>query len=386
MNCPSRPIYMDYLATTPVDPRVVEVTSRTMRDEFGNPNSADSWYGRRAAAILDTARCHVAQLVGSHSRCVHFLSGATAAITIALQHAVMALSPAQPLCVALSPIEHHAVLDAVSKHADAGHIRVRWLNVSSTGQPDLDDVRSALANNVRLVIAMAANNEIGTISPVEDICRLVSEANASILVDATQAVGKVHLAVDAWDIDYLVLSGHKMYGPKGIGAIALGQNVVRPQLMQMLMPAGTPNVHGIAGLGEASRLRLAEMKDDEPRIAALRDRLEERLCEAIPDVVINGDRACRLAGSLHIAVPGILADAVLARLHECLTLSTRAACRTGTQEPSHVLRGIGLREDLQECALRFGLGKFTTDSEVVSGAALLLDAMSAVRAASATRS
>lgn len=373
----SRPVYLDYHATTPVDPRVAEVVRHALLEAFGNANSREHQYGDEAAALVDGARSHVAVLVGAETEQVQFTSGSSDAIRRAIFHAAMRAG-SRPLQVVASSVEHRAVLDVLASLHVAGRAHVRKAPVDERAQLDLDALGD-LARGADLVCVMAANNEVGTVYPVEEVARIARDAGAAVLVDATQAAGRLDLQVNAWGVTYLSLSAHKIYGPKGVGALVIGG---------LEMPEdehGTPNVPGIAGLGEACRLRCAERAEDEPRIAAMRDRLESLLAEHVPGLVVNGDRENRLSGNLHVSARGIPNDAVLARLHRSVALSTGAACTSGSPEPSHVLRAMGLHAELQEGALRIGLGKFTTLQEVELAAERIAEAIGSVRAALAHR-
>ena len=369
------PIYLDYHATTPVDPRVVHVISETLLSTFGNPHSVDHSYGDAARRVVDAARQEVAALVGAEPPGVVFTSGATEAIQLALAHACSTRAPSRALRVVSSPVEHRAMLDALADLESSGRADLRFLSVDRAGRIDLDELRCICKEPVDLVCVMAANNEIGTLYLVDSVAAVASEAGAATLVDATQAVGKSRLDVAQWGVTYLALSAHKIYGPKGVGALLLGPGAHWPDRTDR----GTPNVPGIAGLGEACRLRRLEMEEDERSIAIRRDHLASQLRQAIPGLIENGDLQCRLSGSLHVSIPGIPNGPVLARLHDRVALSSGSACTSGAEAPSHVLMAIGLEEELMESALRIGLGKFTTDEEIEVAATLIAEAVEAVR-------
>jgi cysteine desulfurase len=273
-------------------------------------------------------------------------------------------------------LEHRAVLDVLDGHVRHGRATVAWIPVDLGGQIDLSALEALLAGPADLVCVMAANNEIGTLYPLDVVGRLAADADVPLLVDATQAVGKVPVRVREWGISYLAMSAHKIYGPKGCGAL-IGNAATAAAA---LTAPGTPNVPGIVGLGEACRLRRLEMAADERRIADQRDRLEHMLRDRIPELIVNGDPNARLAGNLHVAIPDVPADAVVARLGDRLAISTGAACSAGAERSSHVLEAIGLTPELSDGALRFGLGKFTTDEELDIAAELTADAVAAIRA------
>ncbi|MCI0575503.1 MAG: cysteine desulfurase [Chloroflexi bacterium] len=376
------PIYLDHHATTPVDPRVAAVVLHAMTTAFGNANSVEHSYGKVAAALVADARCEVAKLLNADPKGVHFTSGSSESIRLALAHAVSKRRQ-RPLRVALTLVEHSAVLNAVVNHERAGEAIVRWLPVDRQARLNMEALKAACADGIDLVCVMAANNEVGTLYPIEDVARIATQAGAQTLVDATQAVGRLPIQATAWGITYLTVSAHKIYGPKGVGAL-----IVPPELEVRLSHGstpgtgdGTPNVPGIVGLGEACRLRRVEMTDDEPRMAAQRDRLESLLAAVIDGLVVNGDRENRLSNNLHVSVPGVPNDAVVTRLHRHVALSTGAACMSGAQTPSHVLRAMGLPDALQEGALRIGIGKFTKDEEIECAAEYIAQAVTATRLA-----
>jgi len=374
----NRPIYLDNHATTPVDPRVVAAMSHAMMNAFGNPRSTDHGFGDEARRLVEDAREQVASLVDCEPADVHFTSGASESIRVAIQHstAQVARERGRAARILATAIEHRAVLDALDHVQQERGAQISWVGVDRRGQLDEHCLRNELAKEPDLVCAMAANNEIGTILPINSIARAAADSGGRILVDATQAAGKIEISVRNSGISYLALSAHKMYGPKGIGAlIAAGERINGHD------SHGTPNVPGIVGLGEACRLRRKEMLEDERRIAALRDRLQAALLASEPSLVVNGDAERRLSGNLHLSVPGVPSDAVIANLRDRVALSTGAACSSGAETPSHVLLAIGLHEGLQDGALRIGLGKFTTEHEVDAAARALIETIRRVRSA-----
>ena len=376
----SPPIYLDHHATTPVDPRVADVVTHAMIETFGNPNSVDHVYGEAAAALVAAARRAVATLVGSAPEDVHFTSGSTEGIQLALGHAISQCRRS-PVHVALTKVEHRAVIDAVSTAARSDQIKPRWIEVDSQGRLSSDSLQAALDAGVDLVCLMAANNEVGTIYPIGKAAFQIRERGATIMVDATQAAGRIPLHASDWGIDYLIVSSHKLYGPKGVGALISPVKHLRTQMSELIWASeGTPNVPGIAGFGEAVRLRQLEMTEDETRILALRDRLQSKLTNSIPDLVVNGHLSCRLSGNLHISIPGIPNDAVTARLRKKVAISTGSACSSGAHGPSHVLQAMGMPEDLQEGALRIGIGKFNTEEEIDRAAKEIIMAVDSVKA------
>jgi len=373
----NRPIYLDHHATTPVDPRVVAAMAHAMTVAFGNPRSADHTYGDEARDLVESARCNVARLLDCEPRDVRFTSGASQSVRLAVEHVCRATDRehGRPARIAATTVEHRAVFAALEKVEREKRAEVSLIKVDRRGQLDERSLRAALERSPDLVCVIAANNEIGTVVPIDAIAHAAENAGSRVLVDATQAVGKIAISVRASPVSYLALSGHKLYGPKGIGALVITGDGERGDDFE-----GTPNVPGIVGLGEACRLRQAEMADDEDRVARLRDRLQRLLLASEPAIVVNGDTERRLSGSLHISVPGVPNDAVVANLRDRVALSTGAACASGAEAPSHVLDAIGLSDDLRDGALRLCLGKFTTQDDVDAAAAALIETIRGVRA------
>ena len=359
------PIYLDHHATTAVDPRVAAVVVEAMTSSFGNANSVEHLYGEIAANLLDEAKTEVAETVGAEADEVYFTSGSTESIRLAISHAVAACRRG-PLRVALSTVEHRAVIDTVALHEQREEVSVRWIPVDSQARIDMGALRNACEDGADLVCVMAANNEVGTVYPIEDIVQLANRAGAQTLIDATQAAGRIPMEVSRWGITYLTLSAHKIYGPKGVGAL------IGPPGFQSWIANGsghsaghgTPNVPGIVGLGKACQLRRLEIEVDEPRMESQRDRLEALIAANVDGLVVNGDRENRLSNNLHVSVIDVPSDAVISRLRHHVALSSGAACSSAAQSPSHVLQAMGLSESLQEGALRIGTGKFTTDDEI----------------------
>ena len=278
------------------------------------------------APLLPQASASVAALVGSAPEDVYFTSGSTEAIRLALAHAISRCRRS-PLRVALTKVEHKVVIDAVSIASRSGQVKPCWIDVDAQGRLSPDSLQAVLDAGIDLVCLMAANNEVGTIYPIPEVALQARDCGAAMMVDATQAAGRIPLHARDWGIDYLVVSSHKLYGPKGVGALISSVRELRTQVTDLIFASeGTPNVPGIAGFGEACRLRRLEMAVDEPQIAALRDRLQSKLTASIPDIVVNGHLSCRLAGNLHFSIPSIPNDAIMARLRKKVAISTGAAC------------------------------------------------------------
>ena len=373
------PIYLDNQATTPVDPRVAYVVFQAMTKNFGNPNNTDHYYGEAASHLLQDSKGFVAQIVGAELEHVRFTSGATEAVRIAFAVACANVAP-NALHVALCRTEHRAVLDVVASLAASGRAVVHWIEVDAQGRVGLNDVDVALAQGVDLLCLMAANNEVGTIHPVREAARLAYDAGTEILVDATQAAGRSELQAVKWAIDYLILSAHKLYGPKGVGAL-VGPKALGPVADAVCGHQGTPNVPGVAGFGAACRIMALEGSINEARVANLRDRLESILLSNVPGLVVNGDRTRRLTNNLHVSAPGAPNDAVLVRLRQQVAIATGAACTSGAQDPSHVLRAMGLPESLKDSALRISPGWFNTPAEIERAGADIVNSILSVRMA-----
>ncbi len=367
----STPIYLDHAATTPMDARVLEHIVPLMGGSFGNPASRQHQRGREAAAAVEEARGQVALLLGADPREIVLTSGATEANNLALRGVVQAPAHAQrPRRILTARTEHHAVLEPLDA-LEASGCEVIRLGVDARGHIDLDELASELARGALLVSLMAANNETGLLHPLERIGELCREHGALFHTDATQLVGKQPIDVDRASIDLLSLSGHKLYGPMGVGALYLRRKRPRVRVEAQLLGggheagrrAGTPNLPAIAGLGLACALRAREGPADEARIAGLRDRFEAGLMGALDGVSVNGDAGCRLAGHANLAFAGVDADSLLERLIE-VQASSSAACTSALRQPSHVLREHGYDAARVASSVRFSLGKGTTVDDV----------------------
>lgn len=358
----AKPIYLDHHSTTPVDGRVVEIMVKAMTEQFGNPNNRGHLFGQTAAAVVAEAREAIGALVNADADEVIFVRSVSVALEKLLSELLVDWKGARPVRVAVSTVEHSAVLEAMKRHEDRGRLEILWVSVNAFGHLEKDDLERAL-ENCDLLCVMAANNEVGTIYPVEYLARRAAQVGIPVLVDATQAAGYIPIDVRGWGITYLLMSAHKMYGPKGIAAL-IANATATEGLRNLENDEGTPNVPAIAGFGEASRLRRIEMEADGLRMAEQRDRLEAMLAARIPGLVVNGDRGQRMPNNLHVSIPGVPNDAIVARLSGSVALSTGAACRWGTDLPSHVLLAMNLPADIVEGALRFGLGRETTDDDI----------------------
>jgi cysteine desulfurase len=377
------PIYLDYHATTPVDRRVADRIFHYMTAEFGNASSTDHEWGDRADTAIKQAANHVADLIGASPREIIWTSGATESINLGIQGSLPS-NPEKLHRIGLMPLEHKAILDTCQALEHRGWAELVYLKVDTQGRLDLDHLEQACAAGLALLCVMAANNEIGNIYPMEAIAQIAQRYAVPLLCDGSQAVGKIPIQFENWGITYLALSAHKLYGPKGVGALVVRKGYHLEPLIfggghQQGMRSGTLNVPGIVGLGEACRWRSLEMAADERAIATKRDRLQNSLLEQITGLVINGDTANRLAGNLHISIPDIPNSAVIARTRHHLAISTGSACASGVDAPSHVLQALKLPQTAMDGALRIGLGKFTTEVEVDRAGHLLTDAILQIR-------
>jgi cysteine desulfurase len=358
-----------------------------MTEEFGNASSTDHEWGDAAEAAVKQAKSHVADLVGASPRDIIFTSGSTESINLAIQGTVQHLeNKGIHPHIALSAVEHKAVLDTCLALEEQGRVKLSILPVDTQTRIDLAQLEQACASGIHLLCVMAANNEVGTLYPIEKIAHIAQIHYVPFLCDASQAVGKIPIHFQDWGITMLSLSAHKFYGPQGVGALVVKRgHPLEPLLYggghQRGLRSGTLNLPGIVGLGEACRLRSLEMEEDEKVIGEKRDRLQKLLTDKIPGLVVNGDQENRLAGNLHIAIPGIPNSAVIARVRHKLAISTGSACSSGVEAPSHVLRAMDLDKDIIECSLRIGLGKFTTDAEVAATADILSQTVWSIRVA-----
>ena len=370
---PRTPVYLDHHATTPCDPRVVAAMRPYWSEDFGNPASASHAFGWRAEAAVESAREEIARAIGAEDpREIVFTSGATESDNLALQGVLRARGLAGAHLVTAAT-EHPAVLDTARALAKQG-AALTVLPVDAGGYADPGAVAQAITRETALVSVMAANGEIGTLAPLAEIAAVCAARGVAFHTDAAQAVGKIALDVERLGIDLLSLSSHKLYGPKGIGALYVrrrrrsGERLAIAPLLhgggqERGLRSGTLATPLIVGLARAVSLAVAEQAAESTRLAALRDRLQARLDELAGGVQRNGGAGARLAGNLNVAFEGVTADAVISRLPE-VALSTGSACSSAKPEPSHVLTALGLPPARIAASLRIGLGRFTTEAEV----------------------
>ncbi|HUB14731.1 MAG TPA: aminotransferase class V-fold PLP-dependent enzyme [Acetobacteraceae bacterium] len=375
---PNRPVYLDNQATTRCDPRVVDVMLPLFTERYGNPHSVEHVMGNAAEQAVETARAQVAALVGADAKEIVFTSGATESNNIAIKGAARfatRMGNERRRIVAVAT-EHKCVLQSVADLADEGFEPV-FLPVRPDGLLDPDTLRDALGTPTLLVSIMAVNNEIGVIQDIPGLAGIAREAGALVHTDIAQAVGKIPLDLTGWRVDLASISGHKVYGPKGIGALFVRR---RPRVRLAPLFSGGGQERGlrsgtlpaplIVGLGEACRLAQAELAADTTRIAALRAHLLDRLRRDIPGITVNGSMAARIAGNLNLTFPTASAADLMARAPE-LCVSTGSACSSAEIEPSYVLRALGLTDAAAARTLRIAIGRFTSPADIDYAAAAL---------------
>jgi cysteine desulfurase len=404
------PIYLDYAATTPLDPRVLEAMLPSFTGDFGNAASRSHAYGWRAEALVKDARETLARALGGEAKEIVFTSGATEADNLALIGAARAARELRAAGAAdqagaagtgaaagaggergsqvvTSRLEHAAVLDAARQLEREG-FRVTYLPSDGEGVTSASAVAEAIGPETVLVSVMAANNETGTLNPVAEIGRACRERNVLFHTDAVQAFGKVSLSVSDFPVDLISVSAHKICGPKGIGALWVRSGAPRVRLSPLSyggghekgLRSGTLNVPGIVGFAAAARLALEGREEESRRVAALRDRLQAAILGVVPDAILNGHPEKRLPGTLNLAFPGVDGDELYLELSG-LAVSPGAACSSASLEPSHVLLALGRTPDLARASIRFSLGRFTTADEVEAAALMVAAAVRRLRPA-----
>jgi cysteine desulfurase len=360
------PVYLDYHATTPVDPRVLEAMLPYFSEHFGNPASSSHAWGWKAQAAVEDARREVAAVLGATAREIVFTSGASESNNMAIRGVAERAGNTRRHVIA-SAIEHKSVLEA-SKRLEAGGWRMTIAPVHRDGRIDLDALRAAVTDETALVSVMAANNEIGVIEPLAEVSAIAHARGALLHVDAAQAVGKIPIDVNALGVDLLSLTAHKMYGPKGSGAIFIRRRLaIDPLIMggghERGLRSGTLNVPGIVGLGAACAISRREMADEAQRLGALRDRLMEGLIARVGGVTVNGSLEHRLPHNLHVSFADVDGEALLVGISD-IAVSSGSACSSASATPSHVLSAIAGTDPVPAAAIRFGLGRFTTPEQV----------------------
>lgn len=363
------PIYLDHNATTPCDPRVIEAMLPYFTNAYGNAASRNHPFGWQAEQAVDTAREQVAQLIGADPKEIIFTSGATEGDNLAIK-GVFEMYASKGNHIITCNIEHKAVLDTC-KHVEKSSAEVTYLKVKDNGLIDLAELEAAIRPTTILIAIMYANNEIGTIMPMKEISRIAKKHGVLVFSDATQAVGKVPVDVNADGIDIMAFSAHKMYGPKGVGALYVRRKNPRVKVTAQIdggghergMRSGTLNVPGIVGFGKACEICRLEMAEETERVSKLRDKLENALL-SIEESYVNGDRDHRLPHVSNISFKYVEGEGLMMGFNKNIAVSSGSACTSASLEPSYVLKALGLGDDLAHSSLRFGLGRFTTEEQI----------------------
>jgi cysteine desulfurase len=376
--------YLDYHATTPVDPRVRDAMWPYFTEHFGNAASRGHEPGREASRAVDLARAQVAALINVRPQDLTFTDGATESNNLALKGVMRAARAGRPSRIVTVSTEHPSVLQACEALAREG-CEILRLGVRPDGLIRLDELQRALRTPTGLVSVMIANGEIGVVQPIAEIAAIVHQAGALLHSDASQAVGKIPVDVRALGVDLMSFTAHKMYGPKGIGALYVHPDVGRLEPIlhgggqEGGLRSGTLNVPGIVGFGAAAVIAATEMEPDALRVAALRDRLLAGLRDAIPDVRVNGSMTSRLPNNLHVSVPDVDALMLAPVLHD-LAVSSGSACASGHSGPSAVLSALGVSDELARASIRFGLGRWSTAATIERAIARVARAVADLRA------
>ncbi|MBE2231362.1 MAG: IscS subfamily cysteine desulfurase [Chitinophagaceae bacterium] len=363
------PVYLDHNATTPCDPRVVEAMIPYFTNSFGNAASRNHPFGWQAEEAVDYAREQVARLIGADPKEIIFTSGATEGDNLAIK-GVFEMYASKGNHIITCNIEHKAVLDTC-KHVEKEGGEVTYLKVKENGLIDLAELEAAIKPTTILIAIMYANNEIGTIMPMKEISAIARKHGVLLFTDATQAVGKIPVDVNKDGIDLLAFTAHKMYGPKGVGALYVRRKNPRVKVTAQIdggghergMRSGTLNVPGIVGFGKACELAINEMEEEGKRLSVLRDKLESALLK-IEEAYVNGDKEHRLPHVSNISFKYVEGEGLMMGFNKNIAVSSGSACTSASLEPSYVLKALGLGDDLAHSSLRFGLGRFTTEEQI----------------------
>jgi cysteine desulfurase len=360
---------MDNHATTPLDPRVLDAMMPYLTDKFGNAASRNHQFGWDAEAAVEDARKQIALLIGADPREIVFTSGATESDNLALK-GVAGMYREKGDHIITCVTEHKAILDSC-KHLEKEGCRVTFLPVNDKGFVSLDDIRNAITEKTILISIMTANNEVGVVQDIKEIGKIARERGVLFHTDAVQAVGKIPFNVNEMNVDMASLSAHKMYGPKGVGALYVRRRNPRVLLTPIIdggghergMRSGTLNVPGIAGFGKAAQIAREELDKETAEMFRMRERLRATLERELDEVYINGDLEKRLPGNLNMSFAYVEGESLLMGIHD-IAVSSGSACTSASLEPSYVLKALGVGEDLAHTSIRFGIGRFNTDEEV----------------------
>ncbi|BDC48792.1 cysteine desulfurase IscS [Bryobacterales bacterium F-183] len=378
------PIYMDSHATTRMDQRVFAAMTPYFTEIFGNAASRNHAFGWQAEEAVEKSRKQIADLIGADAKEIVFTSGATESNNLALK-GVAQMYAEKGNHIITAATEHKAILDTC-KRLEKDGFRVTYLPVQTDGLIDLQQLRDAITDKTILISIMYANNEIGVVQPVQEIAKIAKEKGILFHSDAVQAAGKIPINVQKDGIDIMSITGHKMYGPKGVGALYVRRRNPRVRLAEQMqggghergMRSGTLNVPGIVGLGEACELCHKEMAEEGRRLAFLRDKLKDKLFAELDEVYINGNMQHRLPHNLNVSFAYVEGESLLMGIND-VAVSSGSACTSATLEPSYVLKALGAGDDLAHSSIRFGLGRFTTEEEVDYVAAKVIDVVKKLR-------
>ncbi len=381
------PVYMDYSATTPCDPRVVDKMGPFFTDMFGNAASRNHPFGWTAESAVDDAREEVAKLVGAHPKEIIWTSGSTEANNLAIK-GVAEMYSAKGKHMISCITEHKAVIDPL-KHLEQDGYEITWLEPDPKGHVDLDELRNAIREDTILISLMTANNEIGTLHPIAEIGKIAKEKGVLFHTDATQAPGRVKLDVIEQNVDLMSLSAHKFYGPKGVGALYVRRKGPRVRLSPIFdggghergMRSGTLNVTGIVGMGEAARIAREEFDKNVAHVRHLTERLHDKILGRLPDSVVNGDYDSRLPSLVNISFPYVEGESLIMGIKE-VAVSSGSACTSASLEPSYVLKALGLGDELAHSSIRFSVGRFNTEEEIDFVAEIVVTEVERLRAMS----
>jgi cysteine desulfurase len=385
-NEPQKPVYLDYQATTPMDPRVLDAMMPYFIEKFGNPHSRNHTHGWEAEQAVEKARQQVAELIGADEREIVFTSGATESNNLAIAGVARFYKDRKNHIVTVAT-EHKCVLDTC-RHLEQEGFEVTYLPVQQNGLVDLEALKQAITPKTVLVSVMAVNNEIGVIQPLAEIGMMCREKGAFFHTDAAQAFGKIPLDVNAMNIDLMSISGHKIYGPKGIGALFVRR---KPRVRMIALIHGGGQERGFrsgtlptplcVGLGEAAAIARREMAQETEKLTKLRDRFYDSVKQRLPEVYLNGDLKSRIPGNLNLSFAYVEGEGLMMGIKD-LSVSSGSACTSASLEPSYVLRALGVTEDLAHTSLRIGFGRFTTEDEVDYAADRIIEAVQKLRSMS----
>lgn len=365
-----KPVYLDNSATTPMDPRVLEAMLPFFTENFGNAASRNHAYGWTAEEGVDYAREQIASLIGATAKEIIFTSGATESDNLALK-GVAEMYAKKGNHIITVETEHKAVIDTARKLQKTGEAEVTFLKVKEDGLIDLEELKAAIRPETVLVSVMFANNEIGVIQPIKEISKIAHESGALFMTDATQAVGKIPVDVNEYGIDLMAFTAHKMYGPKGVGALYVRRKKPRVKVTSQVdggghergMRSGTLNVPGIVGFGKAAELASKEMEEEIARLGKMRDRLEQTLLQEVEEAYLNGHEEHRLPNISNISFKFVEGEGLMMAISD-IAVSSGSACTSASLEPSYVLNALGLSDELAHSSLRFSLGRFTTEEDI----------------------